>query len=69
MTTSAAALELISLSEAARMLGLSGHWTVQLWDMGRLHGIRVGGRRLVYKSSVEDLKRERSAGKAKRRKR
>jgi excisionase family DNA binding protein len=61
-------VELISQAEAARILGVTRSAVSYLVDDEKLRAESVGGRRFVYRASVEDYKKIRSVKKTSKKK-
>lgn len=57
--------ELVSQAEAARILGVTRSAVSYLVDDGKLKSEEVGGRRFVFRSSVDDYRKARTAKKGK----
>jgi excisionase family DNA binding protein len=47
--------QLLSISQAARILGVSWHTIWRLLQAGQLESVRVGRRRLIPRSALERL--------------
>ena len=54
--------ELINLSQAAKILGVSYPTVFALMYRGELYPVRIADRQYLVKEEVEDLKRRRSGG-------